>query len=143
MRTDPSDTGGLFVGRRPGTAPVRYDEPPQPGSRRRRRFDALLAHGVLALMVTVNLLFWGPIPAASLWVASQVEYHSGSVTFGITVGFGVLLAVLFGALALLKRLVRKTPDYWVVRQFNPERELKLPRAKWGTCHVVVGKYNAR
>ncbi|HYF24169.1 MAG TPA: hypothetical protein VD931_00380 [Baekduia sp.] len=110
MRTDPSDTGGLFVGRRPGTAPVRYDEPPQPGSRRRRRFDALLAHGVLALMVTVNLLFWGPIPAASLWVASQVEYHSGSVTFGITVGFGVLLAVLFGALALLKRL----DGFWIL-----------------------------
>ena len=24
MRTDPTDTGGLFVGRRPGTAPVRF-----------------------------------------------------------------------------------------------------------------------
>ena len=24
---DPSDTGGLFIGRRPGTAPVRFREP--------------------------------------------------------------------------------------------------------------------
>ena len=24
MRTDPTDNGGLFIGRRPGTAPIRY-----------------------------------------------------------------------------------------------------------------------
>ena len=32
MRTDPTDTGGLFVGRRPGTAPTRYRAQPERGS---------------------------------------------------------------------------------------------------------------
>lgn len=104
MRTDPSDTGGLFVGRRPGTAPVKYRALPEHGSRRRRRIDATLAAVLLGLMVFVNLLFWGPIPAGALWVASQVEYQTGSIMFGITVGFFTLIAVLFGSLALLKRL---------------------------------------
>ena len=29
MKTDPSDTGGLFVGRRPGTRPVKYRRLPE------------------------------------------------------------------------------------------------------------------
>ena len=64
MRTDPTDTGGLFVRRRPGTAPVRYRDLPDEGTARRRRADAVLAHALLGLMVVVNLLFWGPLPAA-------------------------------------------------------------------------------
>lgn len=106
MRTDPTDTGGLFVGRRPGTAPTRYGAAPRPGSPARRRFDALLAHLLLAVMVLMNLLFWGPIPAGALWVASQVQYRTDSVSLGILLGFAALLAVLFGGLAFLKRLDR-------------------------------------
>ena len=34
-RNDPTDTGGLFIGRRPGTAPVQYRTPPERGSARR------------------------------------------------------------------------------------------------------------
>jgi hypothetical protein len=78
LRTDPTDTGGLFVGRRPGTAPTHYRAQPEGGSPGRRRLDALVAHAVLALMVVVNLLFWGPLPALSLWIASQVQYQTGS-----------------------------------------------------------------
>ena len=36
---DPSDTGGLFIGRRPGTAPVRYREDVEPSGPRRQRTD--------------------------------------------------------------------------------------------------------
>jgi hypothetical protein len=104
VRTDPTDTGGLFTGRRPGTAPVKYRALPERRSARRERFDGMLAHALLALMAFVNLLFWGPIPAGALWLGSQVEYHSGSVMVGITASFLTLIAVLFGALALLKRL---------------------------------------
>jgi hypothetical protein len=104
VRTDPTDTGGLFTGRRPGTAPVKYRNLPERGSTRRERLDAFFARCILALMVFINLLFWGPIPAGALWIASQIEYHTGSVMFGITVGFFVLIAVLFGGLAVLKRL---------------------------------------
>ena len=38
-RTDPTDNGGLFIGRRPGTAPVRYRALPQRGTRRRQQLD--------------------------------------------------------------------------------------------------------
>ena len=110
MRTDPTDTGGLFVGRRPGTAPTRYRNQPEPGSPRRRRIDALVAHAVLGLMVVVNLLFWGPIPALSLWVASQIQYRTDSVGWGIFLGFALLLALLFGSLAALKRIDR----FWIL-----------------------------
>ena len=94
MRTDPTDTGGLFVGRRPGTAPTRYAEAPERGGAVRRRLDALLAHALLLLMVVLNLLFWGPIPAGALWIASQVQYRTGSVSWGILLGFCALLASL-------------------------------------------------
>jgi hypothetical protein len=110
LRTDPTDTGGLFVGRRPGTAATRYRSQPEPGSPRRRRVDGLVAHAVLGLMVVVNLLFWGPIPALSLWVASQVQYRTDSVGWGILLGFALLLVLLFGGLALLKRIDR----FWIL-----------------------------
>lgn len=110
MRTDPTDTGGLFVGRRPGSAPTRYRSQPEPGSPRRRRVDALVAHAVLGVMIVVNLLFWGPIPALSLWVASQVQYRTDSVGWGILLGFALLLVLLFGGLGLLKRMDR----FWIL-----------------------------
>ena len=106
MRTDPTDTGGLCVGRRPGTAPAKYGAPPERGGRSRRGLDALLAHLLLALMVVLNLLVWGPIPAGALWIASQVQYRTGSVSWGILLGFCALLAALFCGLAVLKRLDR-------------------------------------
>jgi hypothetical protein len=106
VRTDPTDTGGLFVGRRPGTAPTRYATPPERGGRARRGADALLAHALLGLMIVLNLLFWGPIPAGALWVASQAQYRTGSVSWGILLGFCALLAALFAGLAVLKRLDR-------------------------------------
>jgi hypothetical protein len=83
---------------------VKYRALPQRGSERRRRVDAAFAHALLALMILINLLFWGPIPAGSLWLGSQLEYLSGSVMLGIVSSFVVLIVVLFGALTLLKRV---------------------------------------
>jgi hypothetical protein len=104
VRTDPADTGGLFIRRRPGTAPMRYRTPPKPGSDRRRRADRVLAAALLVLMTAVNLLFWGPFPLLGLWTASQVQYVTGSVTLGIFLGFALLLALLLGGLVVLKRI---------------------------------------
>ena len=104
MRTDPSDTGGLFVGRRPGTAPVHYRTAPERGTGARQRFDGSLAGLMLAAIVVLCLLCWGPIPAACLWVGSQIDYLTGSVSLGILVAFAGLFALLFGTLALLRRL---------------------------------------
>jgi hypothetical protein len=104
MRSDPSDTGGLFVGRRPGTAPTRFRKLPERGGNLRQRFDGSVAGALLAAMILLSLLCWGPIPLACLWIGSQVDYLSGSVSFGILVSFIGLFALLFGALAILRRL---------------------------------------
>jgi predicted secreted protein len=104
MRTDPSDTGGLFVGRRPGTAPVRYRKLPQRAGELRERVDGSLANLLLAAMVVLCLLSWGPIPLACLWLGSEADYLTGSVSFGILVAFVALFALLFGSLSLLRRL---------------------------------------
>jgi hypothetical protein len=104
MRTDPSDTGGLFVGRRPGTAPTRFRELPQRGSELRQRVDGSFAGLLLAAMTALSLLCWGPIPLACLWIGSQVDYLSGSVGLGILVAFLALFPLLFGTLSLLRRI---------------------------------------
>jgi hypothetical protein len=103
-RTDPTDNGGLFIGRRPGTAPVKYRALPQRGTRRRRQLDAGIAAGILAAMVFVCLLFFGPIPVAWLWVASRVQYALGTITLAIFIGFLGMLLTLLGGLRILRRL---------------------------------------
>src|SRR5476649_2275647 len=55
-------------------------------------------------MTFISLLCWGPIPLACLWLGSQADYLSGSVSLGILVSFIGLFALLFGALSLLRRL---------------------------------------
>src|SRR5215469_4312115 len=104
MRTDPSDNGGLFVGRRPGTAPIRFRALPKRGSERRQRVDGSLAGVLLAAIAAICVLCWGPIPLACLWIGSQIDYLTGSVSLGILVAFIGLFVLLFGALALLRRL---------------------------------------
>jgi hypothetical protein len=104
MRTDPTDNGGLFVGRRPGTAPVQFRTLPERGSERRQRVDGSLAGGMLAAMTVLSLLCWGPIPLACLWLGSEANYLSGSVSVGILVAFAGLFSLLFGTLSLLRRL---------------------------------------
>jgi hypothetical protein len=104
MRTDPTDNGGLFVGRRPGTAPVRFRSIPERGGDLRQRVDGSLATLMLAAITLLCLLCWGPIPLACLWVGSQANYLTGSVSLGILVSFAGLFALLFGALSLMKRL---------------------------------------
>jgi predicted secreted protein len=104
MRTDPTDNGGLFVGRRPGTAPVRFRTLPERGSDLRQRVDGSLANFMLAGITLLCLLCWGPIPLACLWLGSRANYLTGSVSLGILVSFIGLFALLFGALSLMKRL---------------------------------------
>lgn len=104
MRTDPSDNGGLFVGRRPGTAPVHFRTLPERGSERRQRVDGSFANLMLVAMTLLSLLCWGPIPLACLWLGSEANYVTGSVGFGILIAFVALFVLLFGTLALLRRL---------------------------------------
>lgn len=101
---DPTDTGGLFVGRRPGTAPLRYRGTPATGGEGRKRADSWVANGILVVETLLCITLWGPQPAGWLWVGSQVDYLTDSVSLGITIAFGGMLTTLFLTLALLKRL---------------------------------------
>ena len=39
---------------------------------------------------------------------------------------------------LIKQFLRWEGDALILRQLNPERELRVPRAEVGECHLVVG-----
>ena len=104
MRTDPTDNGGLFVGRRPGTAPVRYRDAPERGGDRRRHIDNAIAAAIVLVMCLVAATFWGPIPLAWLWIGAQAQTAADSVSLGLVVAFLGMLLTLLAGLALLKRL---------------------------------------
>ena len=103
-KNDPTETGGLFIGRRPGTGPIHYRTPPQRAGERRRRADALLAAAVLVAETLVVLSAFGPQPLGWLWVGSQVDYWTGSVFLGITVAFVGLVATMIATLVIAARL---------------------------------------
>jgi hypothetical protein len=103
-RNDPKATGGMFIGRRPGTAPLRYRAAVPPASAARRRFDSALSVGILAVETVLCVSLWGPQPLAALWVGSQVEYLSRSPSLGILTAFVFMLLTLLLTLVVLKRV---------------------------------------
>jgi hypothetical protein len=103
-RNDPTDTGGLFIGRRPGTAPLRYRGTPTPAGARRRMADRMLAASILVVETLLCVSLWGPQPLGWLWVGSQVDYETGSVEAGIVVAFLGMIATLFITLVIAKQL---------------------------------------
>jgi hypothetical protein len=114
---DPTDTGGLFVGRRPGTAPLRYRGTPVDAGKGRRGFDRLLSALLLALEGLLCLSLWGPQPIGWMWVGSQVDYATGSVFIGILAAFLGMVCTLFITVAFARRvdhawmLVRRAAGY--------------------------------
>jgi hypothetical protein len=102
VRTDPTDNGGLFIGRRPGTAPVRYGRLPERGSKRRIALDAVASAVLLGLMALLTAALWGPLPVAAMWISSQVA--SENVGVWILLAFVLVLAFVFGTLMLLRQL---------------------------------------
>jgi hypothetical protein len=134
-RNDPTDTGGLFIGRRPGTGPVHFRGAPERGGGARRRADGVLAFLVLVIETLLCLSVWGPQPLAWLWVGSQADYATGSTFLGIGVAFAGILASLFITLALCTRLDR----VWkLLRRAagHEQREGALPRI-FGASAVVA------
>src|ERR687894_700452 len=135
-RNDPPDTGGLFIGRRPGTGPLKYRGAPERGGAGRRRADAALAAAVLALIVLLCLTLWGPQPVAWLWVGSQVDYRTGAVSAGIAVAFAGMILTLMGSLSVAWRL----DELWkLLRRAagHDQREGALGRI-FATTAIVVG-----
>ena len=105
-RNDPTDTGGLFIGRRPGTAPLRYRGQPTPAGGKRRRFDAVLAAGILVVETLLCTTLWGPQPAAWLWLGSQLYHETDSIGLAILLAFTGMLTTILGTLAVTMRLDR-------------------------------------
>jgi hypothetical protein len=110
VRTDPTDTGGLFVSRRPGTRPVRYREVPERSQGGRRVVDSIVAGALLVFMGLVAVCFWGPIPMAWLWIGAQVKYHTDSISLFIVVAFLGMLLTLLAGLALMRRI----DQFWIL-----------------------------
>jgi hypothetical protein len=135
-RNDPTDTGGLFIGRRPGTGPLKYRGAPERGGAGRRRADALLAVAVLVLVVLLCLTLWGPQPVAWLWVGSQVDYQTDSVSLGIAVAFAGMIGSLMVTLAIATRLDRA---WRILRRAagHEQREGVLVRI-FATTAIVAG-----
>jgi hypothetical protein len=135
-RNDPTDTGGLFIGRRPGTGPVHYRGTPRWGSPARRRADGVFAFVLLALEALLCLSLWGPQPLAWLWIGSQADYWLGSHMGGIVVAFFGILASLFVTLSLASRLDRA---WRIVRRAagHDQRDGVLARIFGGTAVVAL------
>jgi hypothetical protein len=136
MRTDPTDTGGLFNGRRPGTGPVRYRGTPERGSSRRQHLDDVLALLLAALMALVSLLFWGPIPAGALWVAGHLSNGGRSVFLPIVAAFALVLGGLMFGLVVLKRL----DATWILvrRAAGHDQRKGIIGPMFAVCAVVGG-----
>ena len=83
---------------------MRFRKLPERASELRQRVDGSFAGLLLAGIVLISLLCWGPIPLACLWLGSEADYLSGSVGLGILVSFIALFVLLFGALSVLRRL---------------------------------------
>jgi hypothetical protein len=105
-RNDPTNTGGLFIGRRPGTGPVRHRETPVRASAARRRLDGVLAGSILVAETLLCVTLWGPQPAGWLWIGSHVDHNTGSVSAGLLVAFAGMLTTILITLALAMRLDR-------------------------------------
>lgn len=134
---DPTDTGGLFIGRRPGTAPIRYR--PRIGaatSRVRQRADSGLATMLLAVELVICLSVWGPQPLFWLWFGSQVNYWTHSVGAGIVAAFAGMLVTLFASLAIGRRV----DHAWklVRRAAGHHQERGMLERIFVTAAVIVG-----
>jgi hypothetical protein len=103
-RNDPTDTGGLFIGRRPGTRPIRYRGTPVRKGTTRQRVDDWLAGALLLAEVLLCLTLWGPQPAGWLWVGGHVQGWTGNIEAAITVSFTGMLFTLLLTLVAVKRL---------------------------------------
>jgi hypothetical protein len=114
---DPTDTGGLFVGRRPGTAPSHYRPTPVTAGEKRQRADKGFAALLLAIETVLCVSLWGPQPIGWLWVGSHIKYWTGSISAGIVSAFLGMLLTLFVTLSIAKRvdhawkLVRRAAGY--------------------------------
>jgi len=98
----------MFIGRRPGTAPVRMREVPVRSGGRRQRLDRVLAYGLLVIELVMCLSLFGPQPLLWFWVGSQVQYLTGFVTAGI----GTIMLGTLASLMLTMAAAKRVDEIW-------------------------------
>jgi hypothetical protein len=59
---------------------------------------------LLAAQALANLALWIPLPIAVLWVASMVDYKTGSLLLGVLCAFAVLILGVRGGMGLVERI---------------------------------------
>lgn len=101
---DPTNTGGLFIGRRPGTGPLRYRRRPVQAGEGRRRADSILAAAILVVETLLCLTLWGPQPVAWLWIGGKLQHATGSVSIAIAAAFAGMMLTMVGTIGLAMRL---------------------------------------
>ena len=74
---DPTETGGLFIGRRPGTAPLRYREQPVEAGPCAGAWTRSSRPAILVVETLLLTTLWGPQPAGWLWIGAQVYHATG------------------------------------------------------------------
>jgi hypothetical protein len=83
---------------------MRYRGQPAEAGPGRRRADRGFAALLLFVEIVLCVSLWGPQPVGWLWVGSQVDYQTGSVSLGIVSAFVGMLFTLFITLVLAKRV---------------------------------------
>jgi hypothetical protein len=88
---------------------------------------------LLVAQALANLALWVPLPLAVLWIASQIDYHSGSLALGVTAGFAVLLVGVRVGMALVERI----DAAWLAASTLRWRDRALGYIA-GSCAVIGG-----
>ena len=91
------------------------------------------AAALLVAQALANLALWVPLPLAVLWIASQIDYHSGSLALGVAAGFAVLLVGVRVGMWLVHRI----DAAWMATSTAPWRDTALSYIA-GSCAVVGG-----
>jgi hypothetical protein len=105
------------LGRRPGTAPLRYRQQPVRAGAVRRRLDRSVAFAILCVETLMLATIWGPQPAGWLWIGSRIDYLTDKVVLAIVTAFIGMTLTMIGTIALTMRvdrvwkLVRRAAGY--------------------------------
>lgn len=136
MRNDPTDTGGLFTGRRPGSQPVKYKNPPPENNPKREKLDRWLARLLAGTMVIITCLTVAVVPPGALWIVAHVPYLAERLFLALIIALAIIMSLGLLSLALLTRMDR----WWILLKRASGVKQKtgiLPAVLAGAMLIVI------